>query len=76
MFGNVTLIFAFETHFRHVRALSSGDLERVLKHSSKNSGYRLPGLCNFYTVRLVLRGAVDFNLDYHISMCCVLFELD
>ncbi|XP_004296201.1 PREDICTED: mediator of RNA polymerase II transcription subunit 13-like [Fragaria vesca subsp. vesca] len=40
---------------KHVRALSSGDLERVLKHSSKNSGYRLPviasphGICGRLT---------------------------
>ncbi|XP_050371500.1 mediator of RNA polymerase II transcription subunit 13 isoform X3 [Argentina anserina] len=40
---------------KHVRALSSGDMERVLKHSSKNSGYRLPviasphGICGRLT---------------------------
>lgn len=40
---HVELIFLFLSVSRHIRSLSSGDIERVLKRSSNNPGYRLPG---------------------------------
>jgi hypothetical protein len=45
---HVELIFLFLSVSRHIRSLSSGDIERVLKRSSNNPGYKLPGLCILY----------------------------
>lgn len=51
---HVGLIFLFLSVSRHIRALSVGDIERVLKRPSNNSGYRLPGCHIFYAVPLLL----------------------
>ncbi|XP_048235321.1 mediator of RNA polymerase II transcription subunit 13 isoform X2 [Ricinus communis] len=47
---------------KHIRALSSGDIERVLNHSSNSSGYRLPVIVSPHGMRGWLTGYFPSDL--------------
>ncbi|KAL9407431.1 hypothetical protein Peur_004403 [Populus x canadensis] len=47
---------------KHIRALSNGDVERVLKHSSTNSSYRLPVIASPHGIRGSLTGCCPSDL--------------
>ena len=63
---------------RHIRALSSSDIERVSRHSSNNSSFRLPGSCAFlfiYEFLFVnnLYAYSVLNTPFHLPLHLVLF---
>ncbi|KAF9688587.1 hypothetical protein SADUNF_Sadunf01G0003800 [Salix dunnii] len=47
---------------KHIRALSNGDVERVLKHSSTNSSFRLPVIASPHGIRGSLTGCCPNDL--------------
>ncbi|XP_012067059.1 mediator of RNA polymerase II transcription subunit 13 isoform X2 [Jatropha curcas] len=47
---------------KHIRALSSGDIEKVLKHSTNHSGYRLPVIVSPHGMRGWLTGCCPNDL--------------
>ncbi|XWS58900.1 hypothetical protein CRYUN_Cryun08bG0074200 [Craigia yunnanensis] len=48
--------------FRHIRALSTGDIEKVLEHDSNNSGYLLPVITSPHGMRGRLTGCYPSDL--------------
>ncbi|KAI9398736.1 hypothetical protein POPTR_003G220800v4 [Populus trichocarpa] len=53
---------------KHIRALSNGDVERVLKQSSSNSSYRLPVIASPHGIRGSLTGCCPNDLVKQVFM--------